>query len=159
VTGRIIVRVEDSQVVTDAELTLQVLRGDTAQWRLRVPPGGETVPELKVSVQDEGRVQGIERSNDELGHGLTVRLKEASAEPLRVTLHQRQRRGNNPTAVGPFAVVDAISQKGELEVRVPEDLRVRYQARGEVLQRNVSEEQRREGVRTAFSYWGVPSAE
>src|SRR5207302_1472997 len=78
------------------------------------------------------------------------------AEPLRVPLQIRQPRlVGTPFAVGPYAVLDALPQDGTIEVRAPAELRLQYQLRGEITQREISEEQRRENVVAVFAYWNL----
>jgi hypothetical protein len=152
--GKVTVRVSEAQVTTDAELTLEAVRGETAVWRVAVPPSA-AVEVLKPQAQDE-RVRSIELPGPQ-NPVLTVRLKEASAEPLQVVLQVRQPR-TGAAPVGPFLVLDAFPQRGTIDVRAPADLRVRCQARGEVSQREVPEEQRREGSVAWFTYWsGQPA--
>jgi hypothetical protein len=157
-TGRIQVRVNEVHAVIDAELTLQVLSGEVAQWQIWLPPlpPGATL-EIKPHLQDESRVQGIDRPTDPQNPIATIRLHEPSAEPLHVTLQIDYARPASQVAIGPFIVLGALTQKGDLEVRAPDDLRWRYQMRPELVQREVSEEQRRDGVRAAFTYWTLPA--
>ncbi len=165
--GRLVARVEEALLLTEAELTLQVLSGATAQWRVQMPPTvtlekvqvlpalGSLPPE-KAAVQDE-RVEGIDYPT-EANSVLTIRLKEASADPLRVILHARQLRKGGALAVGPFAVFDVRPQHGTIEVRGRSDLRFRPVLRGEVVQREVTEEMRTQGTVVAFTYWDLPPA-
>src|SRR5262249_34515103 len=83
--ARLLVRVEEAHVFTEAELTLQVLSGETAQWRIQVPP--PFILERPQS-QDE-RIQSIELPNKDYPV-LTIRFKEPSAEPLKLVLQGRQ---------------------------------------------------------------------
>jgi hypothetical protein len=156
--GRIIVRVQEAQVSTEAEFTLSVLRGETNQWRLHLPFPVEMLQEVKVQPQDEPRILGIDRAGDKRYTLVTVRLKEPASEdlPLHIILRLRQ-SGQGAIPVGPLTVLDALTQQGELEIRGPDDLRVDYlQLSGEVSRREVSEEQRRDNVKAAFSYWNLP---
>jgi hypothetical protein len=156
--GQIVVRVNETQVATQAELRLTVLRGETAQWQIQVPLPPEAALEIKPHVQDEARIQSIERSPDKQRPTWTIRLKEPSAEPLRVTVQARQPWSGGAVPIGPFIVPRAVSQNGDIEVRAADDLRLRYQLRSEVSQREISEAQRGEEVRAAFTYWNVPAA-
>src|SRR5262249_48730896 len=62
-TGRISVRINEVHVLTDVDLTLQVLRGETAQWQIAVPglPAGTDL-DVKVAPPDEQRIQSIDRA-------------------------------------------------------------------------------------------------
>lgn len=150
--GRVIVRVSDTFVTTDVELTLEVVRGETNLWRVRVPvPPGAAVEVHKPLPQDE-RVQSI-RPPDERDPVLAIRLREPSAEPLVVAFQVRQARAVTAVPVGPFLVPDAFPQRGMIEVRAPAELRLRYRERGEISRRDVTEAQRGEGTVAAFQYW------
>jgi hypothetical protein len=153
--GRLKIRLQDQQVFTDAELTLQVLRGETAQWRILVPfPVGAGL-DVKTQPPGDPRVQAIDVSSDLQNPMVTVRLKGASNEPVQLAFHTRQMWPGDSVPIKPFAVVDALTQKGDLEICAPEDLRLRYQLRGELSQRELTEEQQRDQVRAAFTYWTV----
>jgi hypothetical protein len=168
VNGRIIVRVDESHVFTDVDLTLQVLSGEALEWRLQLPPLPEGAGlDIKLPPQEEQRIQGsvspgdkqaFTRMNAVLPQNVTLRLKEPSAEPLHVTLHIHQPRPAGALKVGPFAVLDCLTQKGEIEIHAPDDLRVRYQPAAEVIQREVSEDQRGQNVRAVFGYWNMLSS-
>jgi hypothetical protein len=155
--GQIIVRVNETQVVTEAELRLTVVRGETAQWQIQVPLPPDVALEVKPHVQDD-RIKSIDPPADKQHPIWTIRLKEPSGEPLRVTLQARQPWSAGPVAIGPITVLGAVSQNGDIEVRAADDLRLRYQLRSEVSQREISEEQRQNEVRAAFTYWNVPAA-
>lgn len=150
--SRTIVRVDDAHIFTDVELTLEVLRDETAVWRILVPLAPQATLE-KPQLLDE-RVQSLTHP-DARNPVLTVRLKEPSAEPLRLTLQVRQPRVGTPVAIGPFVVLDALPQGGTVEVRAAPGLRLRYQLHGEVSQREVTEEQRREQAVAAFAFWNL----
>src|SRR5439155_9424716 len=63
--GRIIVRITETHVFTDAELTLQVSGGEAAEWRLRLPVlPADAQLEVKVPPQEEQRVQAIDQPTD-----------------------------------------------------------------------------------------------
>jgi hypothetical protein len=166
--GRIIVRVEETYVSTEVELTLQVLSGEAAEWQLQLPPlPVDAHFDIKTPPRDEPRIQSIVPSADKqtlnginsvLQHTITIRLKEPSAEPLQVTLNIHQPRPAGVLTVGPFRVLDSLTQKGEIEVHAPEDLRVRYQPAAEVTQREVSQDQRGPNARAVFGYWNVPGS-
>lgn len=157
--GRIIVRISETHIFTEAELTLHVRSGEAAEWRLRLPAlPADAVLEVKIPPQDEQRIQPIEQPHDKQNPILTIRLQEASAEPLHIGLHIRQARPAGPLAIGPYAVFDALTQRGEIEIHAPDELRLRPQAAGEVSRKEVTEEQRSQNVRAVFSYWNMPGS-
>src|SRR5206468_3875234 len=123
--------VEENHVRTEAELTLQDLRGQTKDWLLWVPR--QTV---EVKSQDE-RVLKIEQT-DKTKPVYTVRLREASVEPIQVVVKVRQARPFTRLAVGPFTVQGAQDQHGTIVVQVPlgvgRSLWLTYLPNGEVNQ-------------------------
>jgi hypothetical protein len=155
--GRLVVRVEQSNIVTDAELLLQMLQGQVAQWqvRLRLPP--EATFDVRPDPQDESRLQAITRSEDKNSPTVTVRLREPSADPFRLIFRIRQPLKGNAVSIPSLETLNAISQNGEIELRAPENIRLHYELGNTVSQRSLSDEQRREGARAAFSYWNLPS--
>src|SRR5262249_11242644 len=79
--GRINARVNETHLLTEADLSLQVLRGETKVWRIAFPmPSGADL-DIKFQPQDELRVLRTERSIQEQNVNLTIHLKEASADP------------------------------------------------------------------------------
>lgn len=150
--GRVLVRLEENQVTSEVELNLQVLRGEVKQWRILLPP--QVVPEIKEPGPQDERVEHREPPNQK-DPWLTLRLKEPSAEPLRVVLQYSQPRKGNTVPVGPFTVLDAFRQRGVIIVSAPPDLRLRNQ-RGVASQREVTEEMRRDKAVAAFTYWNLP---
>jgi hypothetical protein len=148
--GRIGVRVDETRVTIDADLQLQAQGGAPKEWRIQLPPG--VVPEVRVAAD---RLEGIDYPGP-ANPVLTVRLKEASADPLRVALQIRQPRPQTPVAVGPFVVLGAVRQRGTIWVNAPADFHVRYRLRGEVVQRDVGDESRREAPLAEFTYWNLP---
>ena len=113
--GTILVHVDTRQIVTTAELTLRVLGGQTRQWRLLTPKGAE----LKV-VDADARVARIETSDQKQASLRTIHLKEASADPLTLTVTSTQPApkpsGGKPTPIGPFTVLGAVRQSGSVLV-------------------------------------------
>ena len=51
-TGRVVVRVDDAQILTDVELVCEVLREETSTWRILVPLPPQATLE-KLQLQDE----------------------------------------------------------------------------------------------------------
>jgi hypothetical protein len=151
--GRIQVRVDRRELVTEVELTLKVKGdGQTGQWRLFVP--ARTT--LKVAPADESRVQRMEQSDQSGGVLHIIRLKEPSGEPLTVTLSAHTPLGRPGTFVpiGPFVVLGALRQAGTVVVSSAEaDLRVLVHPRGELVPRPITEEERRRDTLAAFQYW------
>jgi hypothetical protein len=156
-TARTIVRIHESQVSTNLELSLEVIRGIVSEWRIRFPLSADAILDVKPQPSEDVRVAGVDRSDDKENTTVTVRLKEPSAEPLHLVLHLSQPRRAEEIAVTPFEVLGAVTQKGEIEVRATDDLRIRYQMLGDLNQREITDEQRRDEVKAVFSYWNIPT--
>jgi hypothetical protein len=151
--GQIAVQVlSENAVKTTAEIKLEVLRGQVAQWQLQVPP--QAVVRLK---NPDDRAATIEPK----GNLQIIRLKEPTAEPLTVVVEQEQSRGGGPVAVGPFHVLGAYRQRGTILVAVPPDIRPRYLPRSEVSPREVTPRDGGPEFRptAAFTYWNLAPPE
>jgi hypothetical protein len=155
--GRITVRVTETQVLTEVELNLQVLSGEAEEWRLRLPPLPPDALDVKTPPQDQQRIKEIEPPGEKQDSVLTIRLNEPSAETLHLILHIRQPRPSGGLALGPFAVLDTLVQKGEIEIHAPAHLRLRWQAAGELSQKDVGKDQRGQNV-LVFEYWNMSNS-
>ena len=116
VGGKIVAHVYESQVQTDVDLDLQVVRGETGQWRIQVPLPPEAIQEVKVQPQDEPRLQGIERTPNREGTLVTVRFKEPSADKsfalmLRLQQTPARHRGVGRPLVGKVRPMRRIDLK------------------------------------------------
>jgi hypothetical protein len=147
---RLTVRVHEAQIFTDVELTLQVLRGLATEWQIQVPLSPNAT--LDAKLEDESRVQGLVQSGTKQDQLLTVRLKEPSAEPLRLMLQIRQPRSGADVTVSAPVVRESVTQRGSIEIRAPERLRLGVHPRDELSQREVSDDQRRDHVRAIYAY-------
>lgn len=150
--ARIQARIDETHVFTEAELTMEVLREETSVWKILVPLSAQATLE-KPTLTDE-RIQSISYP-DQKNPEMTIRFKEPSAEPLRLTLQVRQPRLGGPVAIGPFPVLQALPQTGTIEVRAPNDLRLRYRLRPDVSQREVAQDPRLDQTVASFAYWNV----
>jgi hypothetical protein len=155
--GRISLRIQETEILSDIDLTLQVLRGATVLWRLRLPFPAAVLTDVKASPQDEERIRSMERKGEGSHTLLQVTLKEPSNEPVHLTVHVRQPRSTAGISIRGVEVRDALSQKGEIEIRAPDDMRLHYTTGNAVTPREVSDEQRRDNVQGLFSYWSVPA--
>jgi hypothetical protein len=153
--GRVFVRVTEGSVITDAEFKLQVLRGEVREWRIQLPP--HQLLEVKEPRPQEEILEGIDLP-DGRNPMLRIRMKEATAQPLKVVLQIRQPRSKAPLPVGPFTVLEAVRQRGLIGVIAAPDLRLRYFPQGDVVQREISEEMRRENSVAEFSYGNLISS-
>ena len=123
VQGHVAVRVDDAQVVTTAELTLTDLGGKAKEWRLWLPPRVKgTTLNIKVSAPD-----GVKYNHSEQGPYLHVLTLTPTTDPVKVTVSQvRALSRNSPNIkipIGPFAVQDAMSQEGTIEVKLAVEAR------------------------------------
>jgi hypothetical protein len=158
--GRIRVRLDSGGLTTTAELTLRAETGQTDVWRILAPRDAAVRP----LPGEEGRlkepVHAAHAPNSPLSE-YTLRLPEASAEPLTVVVSTRSPvpRPGSTVAVGPFAVEGASRQFGILQVSnaVP-DLHLDYRTHGDLVYKQVPiEEDRRSepALVAAFRYASV----
>jgi hypothetical protein len=152
VTERIGVRVHDTEVATEAEITLRVLRGEMSRWRVRVPAPGASSAELKPVSQDEERVLAIDKKVDGDFVEWDVRSREPMGDAVRLVLQIRQPRPKARLGIGPILVADALTQRGELDVRAADDLRLFLQEAPGMSRRELTEEQRRDKVRASYLF-------
>jgi len=158
VQGDVKVTVDEAQVVTEADLTLQVLRGQVSQWKLSIPPLPGTTVDVDLPAGDP-RAPRVDRPGDPKNPIWTVTLKEPTTEalPLRIRTYQPRGQGRL-VGIGPFVVLGAVRQQGTVKVAAPPNLRVRPKLRGEIERRTVSEEQRQSsGLVAFFSYSNLPA--
>jgi hypothetical protein len=153
--GQIGVRVTEAAVLTDVELSLQVVGGETREWRIQMPP--QVLPEVREPRLHDERIDSIDFP-DEKNRVLRIRLKEASTEPLKVVFQVRQPRARGSMAVGLFPVLGALKQRGTITVSAPAELRLRFTPRADVLQRDIAEESRRDNTVAEFSYGNLPTS-
>ena len=151
--GQITTRFDANQVTTTAELTLTDLRGKAKEWRLWLP--AQAKPK---AVSPEGMILKTVPGNPYL-HILT--LPAPTADPIKVIVTQTFSRAKNPKiVVGPFAVQDAVEQKGTIEVKVQPDvrksLRLTYQHGGSVEVQPPPRDQPGNEVVAVFKYSNMP---
>lgn len=157
--GKVEVTVDDSHVTTEAELTLQLLRGQTKEWKLYIPLLPQTTVDPDVAAGDE-RGPTIERPTDAKNPIWTVRLKEPSADPVQLRVRSFQPRvAGKAVGIGPFIALGAVSrQQGTIKVSAPPNFRLRYRLdpRADISQREVSDDMRRGNSTVAmFAYWSL----
>jgi hypothetical protein len=153
--SRIAVRVEEAQVVTDADFTLKPLRGEAAEWLLQVPPHAE----LKKQGLDE-RIQSVVVVDPKRSVRV-VKLSGPSAKELKVGFRVVQPRENMPIPVGPFAAPAAARQQGNVTISAPPDVSLSLHPRGDLNPRPLTEEERRRdsNLIAAFRYLSLPGLE
>ena len=156
VSDRMTVRVHDAEILTEAEITLRVLRGEMSKWRVRMPAPGATAAELKPVSQEEDRVASIEKHLDGNFVDWDVNLKEATSESLRLILQVRQPRPKARLGIGPISVAGATTERGEIDIRATEDLRLSFEESPALNRRELTEEQRRDKVRASYAFGSLP---
>lgn len=150
------VRVDEAYVTTEAELTLSLLRGQTMQWQVQLPPPPQATLEVDEPASDRVTVLP---PNDAKNPLWTIQLKEASAEPVKVRIRHLQARGKAAVPIGPFAVPGAVRQQGTILVSAGPSVRLRSPAktRGAISPREPTDEQRRQANLVAvYGYWSLP---
>jgi hypothetical protein len=150
--GSVLVRAEPRGVYSEAKIELRVLGGQVRAWRMLVPP------EAEVKAEDP-RVERV----DVAGPLRTIHLKEATADPLEVTVRSLvptpKGGAGKPMAVGPFNVLEAVRQTGAILVATAApEMHLEYRAHGDVKRRPLTaEERKRDGTLVAAFQYG-PSA-
>ncbi len=135
VDAQIVVKLDEGGIQTQAEVTLQDMRGQAKEWRLLLPPGAAaTVKSLPA-----GTFQMIEPDPKNPWH--TLQLLEPTTEPIVVTVQASAARPTSRFAIGPFAAVGAFRQQGTVLVQAVGDAlrgqRLVYHRQGEVGQRDL----------------------
>jgi hypothetical protein len=151
--ARLAVRIDETQVTTEADFNLTVIGGAARQWRLQLPAGVSP----QVRAQDE-RIASIDLPAT--GQSvMTIKLKEPSAEPLRVVFLVHQGAGPGLIPIGPYQVLDTVRQRGTISISAASNLRLHYHPQQDVVQREVSEDSKRDYSAAEFTYWGLPAAQ
>ncbi len=161
-SGRVQVRVDDRQTVSDAELLLQRQGGESDTWTVLVPQGAE----VKLPATEQDRLAGVDADDKTYGPFAslrTVRLK-APTNSLKILATSRgpEPRPGKPVPVGPFAAPGATRQEGTVLVSsVAPGVRLDLQRRGDLARRTATpeESQKDPTLVAAFRYWGVPLTE
>jgi hypothetical protein len=152
--GRILVRADERQMrlTTEAELTLKVLGGQVREWKVITPPGAE----VRAALGDEERLLPATRVDLKGATLHTLPLKEASAEPLTLTIRATTplpRAGS--VSIGPVAALAATRQGGNVLVIHPTGaLHLEPRPHGDVVRREITAEERRREpfAEAAFTY-------
>ncbi len=157
--GNIQVRLDASGQVTVAELKLRTEGTPIKLWHLLVPLGAE----VKVAPADEDRIETVETANQKFASLRTIRLKEASSDPLpvQVTVRAPLPKSGTLSPVGPFFVVGAVRQTGTVVVRNPvRNLHLIFHEHGDMkLLRRTEEPSGEVGVASTFTYGNIPLVE
>lgn len=135
VDAQITGKIEETQVIWNADLTLEDLRGQAKEWRLAFPAGARA--EIKVAGGPGAELQAVE------GKPYTHLLKLAEPGTERWVVHveaiQPRPAPGARLAVGPFQAFDAQRQQGAITLQTgPEALRGQrlvYHRFGETYQR------------------------
>ena len=154
--AQITVKLDETQVLTTAELKLGDLRGQPKnEWRLLLPPKAKV--EVKGPMALQAEIVPAEKNN-----GTTIiRLKEPSTENL-VVLVQAQQPRPAPGAkkpIGPFLLLGAFEQQGKILIKAAPETRrgtrLLFHPRSEVGQRELPPNSSPDVV-ALFSYDKLP---
>jgi hypothetical protein len=150
VTGsRVVVHVDEQNVTTHAELTVGVRRGQVKDLQLLVPAQAAV-----HGPEADDRVLPI----DQKGTLRTVHLKP-TADPLTLTIDVSQPRAGGPIPVGPFVVLGAFPQGGDILITAPADVTLAYQPRGQsqyrLTQRDPTEREKQEFPNVLALHYGT----
>jgi hypothetical protein len=161
--GRLRIRLDPGGLTASAELTLRAEAGQTDVWRILAPRDAV----VRLASADESRLKEPVQAANVPGSPLaeyTLRLQEASADPLTVALSTRRPvpRPGSTVVVGPFAVPGAARQFGLLQVSnaVP-DLHLDYRTPGDLFYKQLAiEDERRSepSLVAAFRYTSLSAA-
>jgi hypothetical protein len=151
--GQILVQIQDTQVVTNADLTLTDLRGQTRDWRVWAPAGSKLEIKLPSGLTCETVAPPSANSP------FVLRLSEPTTERFHVLIQGIQARPFARLAVGPFAVLDAYRQQGNITIKASADalrgLKPVYHRQGGVVERDIPKEPAGADVIAAFKYWNM----
>jgi hypothetical protein len=156
VRGQVTVRVDETQVVTTAELTLTDLRAKTKEWRLWVPLQAK----IKVIPPEGVAVKQSTPNAFTMLHILT--LSAPTSDPIKATVTVTTfRAANAKIPVGPFTVQDAQRQEGTIEVKLPQDARrslhlTCYPA-SSLEERELPRDQPGSDIVAVYKYWEMPA--
>jgi hypothetical protein len=159
VQGQVDVRVDDTHVTTQADLLLKVESGLVPQWQIQAAAPPAVTVEAEGPAGDDRGLTVIVPAADAKVPIWTIKPRDPTAEPLKLRLRSRQPRVlNKALPIGPFAVLQAMRQHGQITISVPTELRPRFLTRGEVSQREVPDDKRVGNTTVAaFSYWNLPA--
>jgi hypothetical protein len=157
--GAVQVRLDGKVLSVDAQLVLQPLGGQVAEWRVAVPARAE----VKVVPADDPRVGKVDRGGADKGKRVfTVRLREPSDAPVTLAVHLAGPLPGHGTRVpvGPFTVLNATHQSGDVLVsNAAADLHLDYHLHGDLARRALtSAEQTRDPSLVAAFHYGQVSA-
>lgn len=163
------VLVEESRVVSEIRLTLEVLRGEKQQWLVQLPPQAR-LDDRKVSreplpnsadalkrLSDDECVDRVDGPDPKTGQVAIYLKKNSGPARLYVYLKISQPLQGKRAPVGPVVVADAL-QHGTMVVSAPANLRVWCFPDASAQQVDVPEEGRQANAVAAYSYSVFPPA-
>jgi hypothetical protein len=142
------IRLNDRQLMTQAKLSINVLRGQVSEITLGAPANA------KISVPDDKSVV-IEPPNETRRNSWVLR-RPPSAEPMTIDATVQQALTRRPLIVHGFPIAGATVLQGWLSVQIPEGFHVAVTPRGE-LTRGRNERPSPLGRIEAFSFSSVPA--
>lgn len=151
------VRVEAKQTLSDAQLTLRVLGGQTREWPLMLPPDAEVTVDStqtdrieKIDPPREGKAPRILRLKSESAEPIILRVRSVVPTPL---------PGAGKVPLGPFSVPGVASQTGSIFVHnnVP-GYHLEFSSSGELRRRAPTEEENRKDPQLVGVFTYGPTA-
>jgi hypothetical protein len=112
------VRLDDANVNVAARLTLQSRSGRVAEWKVQAPSGSEV--NLEGTSGDLSLLPTDDKST------WRIRFQEPGVESVRLEFRTRLPRQVGPVPVGPYRLLGAFREDGELRVLAPNHLRPRF---------------------------------
>jgi hypothetical protein len=150
--GQVVVKVDESRVVTTADLTLLDPRGQAKEWRLWLAAKAK----LKV-LTPAGLRHKVTMSANNIH---VLKLEEATTEPIKVQVSHEQPRSQPRVPIGPFALAEAYRQEGTIDVRASlaarRGFRLAFHVNDEVEERELPKEASSESI-AYFKYRGLPT--
>jgi hypothetical protein len=152
VDTHITVRVEETQIVTEAELKLKAVAGEPTEWTLLAP--------AKAELRKQGPDDPIHAVKDEDPKQpfRSFKVLVPAAKDLKIGFRINEPRVNGRIAIGQFAVLGATQNQGTLLVSAPREVSLTYHPYGDVKQRTVAlqERLRDPNLAAAFNFSAVP---
>jgi hypothetical protein len=155
--GQVEVRVDEHSVTTEVDLTLKLRTGQTDQWRILAPmQQGPTPTTIEFKGPADERPPTVTPPTDPKNPVWQIK-GEPTSKPIQLSIRIRQPRSNKLIPVGPFAVLDAERQSGNILITAPANVRLRYHPRGDISQCEIPEDRRQDtNVVASFNYYSLP---
>jgi len=154
VEAQIVGKIEETQVIWNADLQLEDLRGQAKEWHFVFPPGA------KAGVKTAGGLGYDFRAVEGKPYTHILELRDPGTDRWVVEVQVFQPRPDPGIrmAVGPYQVLGAYRQQGSITIEAaPEALRgqrLQFHRFGEIHQKDTP---KTESTLATFQYWSMPS--